>query len=63
MRTCVFADLENVGRVDHLEHHAQARLKWNAGYKFIVRSGAAANEKERSCSRFFAVERDARWRG
>src|SRR5882672_9753777 len=26
-RTCVFANRENVGRVDHPEHHAQARPK------------------------------------
>jgi hypothetical protein len=41
-----FANRENVGRVDHPEHHAQARPKWNGGYKFIVRLGATANKKE-----------------
>jgi hypothetical protein len=44
-RTCVFANRENVGRVDHPEHHAQARPKWNGGYKLIVRLGATANKK------------------
>jgi hypothetical protein len=51
-----FANRENVGRVDHPEHHAQARPKWNGGYKFIVRLGATANKKERSCPRFLIVE-------
>jgi hypothetical protein len=55
-RTCVFANRENVGRVDHPEHHAQARPKWNGGYKLIVRLGATANEKERSCPRFSLVD-------
>jgi hypothetical protein len=26
--------------------------KWNGGHKLIVRLGATANEKERSCQRF-----------
>jgi hypothetical protein len=30
--------------------------KWNGGYKLIVRLGATANEKERSCLRFLMVE-------
>src|SRR5712671_3996739 len=30
--------------------------KWNGGYKLIVRLGATANEKERSCPRFLIVE-------
>jgi hypothetical protein len=51
-----FANRENVGRVDHPEHHAQARPKWNGGYKLIVRLGATANKKERSCPRFLIVE-------
>jgi len=51
-RTCVFANPENVGRVDHPEHHAQARPKWNGGCKLIVRLGATAHKKERSCPRF-----------
>jgi hypothetical protein len=57
-RTCVFANREDVGRVDHPEHHAQARPKWNGGYKLIVRSGATANEKKRSCPRFGGVYYD-----
>ena len=55
-RTCVFANPENVGRVDHPEHHAQARPKWNGGCKLIVRLGATAHKKERSCPRFLIVE-------
>src|SRR5260370_38902862 len=55
-RTCVFANRENVGRVDHPEHHTQARPKWNGGYKLVVRLGATANKKERSCPRFLIVE-------
>jgi len=51
-----FASRENVGRVDHPEHHAQARPKWNGGYKLIVRLGATANKKERSCPRFLIFE-------
>jgi hypothetical protein len=47
-----FANRENV-RVVHLEHHAQARPKWNGG---IVRLGATANKKESSCPRFLIVE-------
>jgi hypothetical protein len=27
--------------------------KWNGGYKLVVRLGAAANKKERSCPRLF----------
>jgi len=30
--------------------------KWNGGYRLIVRLGATANEKERSCLRFLMVE-------
>src|SRR5712664_523222 len=30
--------------------------KWNGGYKLIVRLGATANKKERSCPRFLIVE-------
>lgn len=30
--------------------------KWNDGYKLIVRLGATANEKERSCPRLLIVE-------
>ena len=30
--------------------------KWNGGYRLIVRLGATANEKERSCLRFLIVE-------
>jgi len=32
------------------------RLEWNGGYKLIVRLGATANKKERSCPRFLIVE-------
>jgi hypothetical protein len=60
-----FANRENVGRVDHPEHHAQARPKWNGGYKLIVRLSATANKRERSCPRvliveFFGVRGDAK---
>jgi hypothetical protein len=48
-----FANRENVGRVDHPEHHAQARPKWNGGYKLIVRLGATANKKEIAHNRAF----------
>jgi hypothetical protein len=30
--------------------------KWNGGFKLIVRLGATANKKERSCPRFLIVE-------
>jgi hypothetical protein len=30
--------------------------KWNGGYKLIVRLGATANKKKRSCPRFLIVE-------
>lgn len=30
--------------------------KWNGGYKLIVRLGATANKKEKSCPRFLIVE-------
>jgi hypothetical protein len=30
--------------------------KWNGGYKLIVRLGATANEKKRSCPRFLIVK-------
>ena len=32
------------------------RQKWNGGDKLIVRLGATANKKERSCPRFLIVE-------
>jgi hypothetical protein len=51
-----FANRENVGPVDHPEHHAQARPKWNRGYKLIVRLDATANKREGSCPRLLIVE-------
>jgi hypothetical protein len=36
----------NAGSVDHPEHHAQARSKWNERYELIVRLDATAKEKE-----------------
>jgi len=30
--------------------------QWNGGYKLVVRLGATANKKERSCPRFLIVE-------
>src|SRR5258707_15296285 len=47
-RTCVSANPENVGRVDHPEHHAQARPKCNGGSKLILQVGAPARKKERT---------------
>jgi len=36
------------GSVNHPEHHAQARPKWNERYELIVRLDATAKEKEGS---------------
>jgi hypothetical protein len=48
-------------RVDHPEHHAQARPKWNGGYKLIVRLGATANKKgKKLIVEIFGVRGDAR---
>jgi hypothetical protein len=44
---CVFANRENIGSVDHPEHHARARPNWNGGQELVVRLGAMANKKER----------------
>jgi hypothetical protein len=52
-----FSPIEKISDVLIIpEHHAQARPKWNGGHKLIVRLGATANEKERSCPRFSIVD-------
>jgi hypothetical protein len=64
--TCVFANRVDVGGVDHPEHYAQAKPKWNGGYKLIVRLGATANKKGKKKLpaafdyRIFGVRFDAR---
>jgi hypothetical protein len=47
-RSCAVTYRANAGSVDHPEHHAQARPKWNERYELIVRLDATAKEKESS---------------
>src|SRR5580704_18630548 len=47
-RSCAVTYRANAGSVDHPEHHAQARPKWNERYELIVRLDAIAKEKESS---------------
>jgi hypothetical protein len=50
-RACVFADRENVGRVDHPEHHAQARPKMERRLCTHRKIGARGRTKKKEAVR------------